>query len=905
MNPKLVISALILLIGSGWFPFSDLARGQYHVDFESAVPSWKRSESDCVVASHRWKQTRVNDPKLRNRFERIEFQNGPGAQLFIAHDVRPALVIPELNPSVRIRMARPGARLYARVVLPKTPAPDGKGPMKVLLRGPTYQKQDQWQTLSFDQLGTGFDEILQQEIWLLRTKHANVTSQGAYLDKLAINIYTGEGTHRVDLDDLKVDGWVTDQDITEYNEQPNGGQVRPASFNQDQESGRVKSLANLDGSVLLVNKQPFFPRIIQHRGESFEYLKALGFNVLELERTATEQQLRSAQKLDLWLICPPPSSVGLKPIEFQFDRVLAWTVGNQLDARDLPVVEQRVREIRESDRRYGRPIMGHAVAEWSQLSRLTDIVGAGIEPIGTSFLASQYSQWLLRRKALVGDSKPIWADVQTELTPALVSQIKTLTLQVPPIPVEPQQIKYLCYEAIAGGCRGLRFRSTNRLDGVDPVSRLRAMTLEWTNRHLLQLEPWIVGGALMGAIPLPDAGPELTVTALNTNRSRLLLVQRSTHHEQYLAGDMPLTKTSFHDSSSPYTNNAYLIGTSGLQTLPNARSVTGIKIDINDCPSLAAVVLTQDPLVVNQLTRSYQAVGQQTMLSLHAELTRQWLAIEQLIVAQINNMGRSSDQIQGLLADAAAASGTAQSMLQQGNDQVAEQYLLQADQRLASVRRELIIDPLGMFQSKTSAPLTTHASLIPLHWELAARLGEGQWSPNSLPGGDFEDLEMMQSHGWQNRRLDHPATTTNVHLVPPAAVDGRYGLKMTVEPRPGNSSNMTLESPPLQIESPVVSVRAGQLIRIHGWINVPEVITGSLDGLRITDSLGGPEMAERIPITNGWQEFTLYRGAPNHGQISVRFELTGFGTALLDEVTIRTIDLPVARQADVPGTESR
>ena len=60
----------------------------------------------------------------------------------------------------------------------------------------------------------------------------------------------------------------------------------------------------------------------------------------------------------------------------------------------------------------------------------------------------------------------------------------------------------------------------------------------------------------------------------------------------------------------------------------------------------------------------------------------------------------------------------------------------------------------------------------------------------------------------------------------------------------------------------------------------------------ITDSLGGAELAERVPVTSGWQEFTLYRGASKDSDVTVTFSLTGYGQALIDEVTIRTIDLP-------------
>ena len=73
---------------------------------------------------------------------------------------------------------------------------------------------------------------------------------------------------------------------------------------------------------------------------------------------------------------------------------------------------------------------------------------------------------------------------------------------------------------------------------------------------------------------------------------------------------------------------------------------------------------------------------------------------------------------------------------------------------------------------------------------------------------------------------------------------------------------------------------------------MPKVISNSQDGLTITDSLGGETLAERIPVTEGWQEFTLYRGVPRDGEITVTLGLSGIGTAMVDEMTIRVVDLP-------------
>ncbi len=194
-----------------------------------------------------------------------------------------------------------------------------------------------------------------------------------------------------------------------------------------------------------------------------------------------------------------------------------------------------------------------------------------------------------------------------------------------------------------------------------------------------------------------------------------------------------------------------------------------------------------------------------------------------------------------------------------------------------------------MFPSKSSSPLITHSSLIPLHWELANRLGSSTWNPNGLAGGDFENLAQMTQSGWENRRLDDANLTTKVELSDAAVIDGSYGLRMSVQ---ANNSAQPVDATPLWITSPRVPVKRGQFVRIHGWVKIPQVIQGNPDGLMIIDSLGGLEMAERIPFTEDWQEFTLYRGVSDTGELQVTFALTGIGEVMLDEVTIRTVELP-------------
>jgi hypothetical protein len=110
---------------------------------------------------------------------------------------------------------------------------------------------------------------------------------------------------------------------------------------------------------------------------------------------------------------------------------------------------------------------------------------------------------------------------------------------------------------------------------------------------------------------------------------------------------------------------------------------------------------------------------------------------------------------------------------------------------------------------------------------------------------------------------------------------------------------MWLVSAPMQVE-------AGRVMLIHGWVNIPKRIVGSVDGLLILDSISGEPLAERILQTKDWQEFSLYRAVPRSGPMTVTFALCGLGEAFLDDVTVQSIDRPVLATAPQnvapPGT---
>ena len=729
--------------------FCQPVAGQFVNDFESPVTSWQLRETDCRDLRKGMEHRRVNETEAQNRVEQFFFDAGQGTKIFVSHEIPAAFIIPDLQASVRVKGERAGIQLMVRVVLPETNSPSGDGPMRTLIPGPIYTDAGRWQNLA---IGHSDDmaEKLQEKIWVLRREYGrHVSDKNAFIDAVVLNLYSEPGTQRCQIDDLVVSGIVDASKVKENGAPKKNSKVQPVGFQENRESR--PSLSLRDGSVVEVKQKPFFALIARHHGEPFSFLKSLGFNTIELASAATDQQLREAEQLDMWLICPPPASAGLRDISFSFDRVLAWTTGSRLSGKNLKNVRERIREIRESDLRTGRPVVGHVQADWRAMGQELDVIMMGVSPIGSSFIASGYSDWIRKRSQLIGNSKPIWADVQAEISPSMSRQVASIATQVPPVPVDAQQIKFLVYQAIAGGSRGLRFVTHSRLDAADPESRLRAQTIQWAIESARQLEPWAVAGALMNDV---DTGNHrLKVTAINNPQSRLLIIQRPTHHEQYCCGDVPLESISFVDSATTFTNRVYRLTELGMTPLANLRNHGGIQITLEDCPFVAAVVMTQDPSVIAQHNDPSLRASQ--MLNLHTQITSQWIAIMQLVDQQMSRLGRTSASASGALNESINAFRKANELMISGTPAMGIGFLNRADERLAFARRELLTEPLGKFQSKTSSPFLTHVSLVPIHFQVANQLSGAVWEHNGLPGGDFENLPLMTK-----KRLGKPASRT-------------------------------------------------------------------------------------------------------------------------------------------------
>jgi len=326
------------------------ADGPWHEGFEGPNATWRPAGADLeyrVEVQGRYR----GGAHTGQSSEQIRVIAANGSYIYFSHPVPPSRITSELAPSVWLKADRPGLQILGRIVLPNLIDPRTRQPVAVYVRGTSYAQVGIWEQLRIENV----PRELQHQVWVLNRQFAReVDTRGAYMDRIWLNVYGGPGTTNVAIDDLEVSGVV---EAGQQSESPDPERRNPDSASRDPqdrepigERGAARPIWNagltsaspllhevkLDGSVLLVDGHPFFPRILRYQGEPLDLVLKSGFNAIRLIQPPPPELLTDAERLGLWIICPPPvwassSAAGnqtrLAPIGSAYDIVLAWHLG--------------------------------------------------------------------------------------------------------------------------------------------------------------------------------------------------------------------------------------------------------------------------------------------------------------------------------------------------------------------------------------------------------------------------------------------------------------------------------------------------------------------------------------------------------------------------------------------------
>ncbi len=652
----------------------------------------------------------------------------------------------------------------------------------------------------------------------------------------------------------------------------------------------------MNGSVLLVDGQPFFPRAIEYRGEPLDLLRRLGFNTIWLDQLPDDRFLTQARHADLWVVCPPPTparldlpeepSPAVAPLGPQYDGVLCWDLGHDLDEGQLSAVRRWAQQLRMADRA-GRPLICHARTHLLAYSRAADALLLDRRPLGSSLELSQYSAWIRQQPRLARPGTPVWTTVQTQLPAEAVEQHRLLDPQATvSAGVQPEQLRLLVYQAVAAGSRGLLVLSAGPLSADDPDTRFRAAALELLNLEMQLIEPWAAAGTLVAFVNSGD--PQVNGALLRAERARLLMPMWSAPGAQFVPGQSAANNLQFTVPGLPESTLAYQLVPGHARVLKHKRVTGGTRITLDEFGLTDLVLLAHDPMIVGAIMQRTAAIGRRAA-QLHLDIaSTKYQRVTQLVPALAGRGLLPAETNSWLLA--------AQNSLRRGeqfraarNDPDAYIEAARALRALRLVERAAWERATAELPSATTSPVAVAWQMLPAHSRLTDWISASRPGPNLLPAGEFDRLDALMGAGWCNWQRAPAGVAAKVELSAAAGRGGGLGLLLWARAESADTAPAVLESPPIVVSSPPINVQAGQLLCIHGWVKIPAELTAGVDGLTVFDSLGGEPLAAHLHHTAGWQRVLLYRVAARSGAMQVHFVLSGLGEVHLDDFAVTAL----------------
>lgn len=820
-------------------------------------------------------------------------------------------VLDEFAGRLWIKSNRPGVQLAARIVMPRTQDPASGTHSTTIVAGPRYRDVGRWELLTLTQLTA----LLADQVRVLRAASStNVDSREAYVDAIVLIVPGGPGGTAVWTDALDVDGVlmssIGEDSLAKSND---------ATFSTNKSSGwrqetvpssadalRPAAEVELRGATLTLAGHPFLPRAIEWNGERLALLATRGFNTVWTKEPPTADQSVEAAQSDLWFICTPPrpDDIAEGGLDAELGRVLAWHLGTPTATNEVDYYRRWAESVRESDPRPGRPILIAPRSDWLAYSRIADVLIAE-HPAGGRLSESQYTNWLKGLRLLARPGTPFWAIIPTQFERSITKQVSVLSgTQIAGVSVDQRRAESIIRAASVNACHGFLFQTESRLDSGDESTKFRAQFLERANRKLELIEPFLTLGKNVGQVVTMDRAT--TATMLQVDRARLLVPSGIHDGESFASGrNVAFSANGVAAYLVPgvsETSEAFQLSPAELGPLRTERVAGGTRI--NAANARGMVLIAEDPSVAaGYRHRNAQRARQAAELERDLAIAHARMFADR--ARQLGRMGVESSMLQQAVDRANAEIGRSKSLVADRNAADAYRHAASARRILAEAaedqRRKS--DRSGVLRS---TPFAVSSEMVVLEADFEKSLATRRPGENQLLGGGFEDLQQLVGSGW--RHLDNPlaGVACHVELSPVGPYDGRNCLVLSAGAVPGSPAPEVVGRPLVRIVSPPIHVSAKTVIEITGWVRVVQPITGSIDGLEIVDSLGGPELGLRLTETSGWQPFQLIRGVPETGDFTLEFSLTGLGTACLDGVTIRPLSPPATQPlpavtADPPG----
>ncbi|HYO25908.1 MAG TPA: hypothetical protein VEQ85_13275, partial [Lacipirellulaceae bacterium] len=758
----------------------------------------------------------------------------PGQTAALGYPVHSAPVIDELRLEAWVWCSRPGVQLGAVVVLPRSVDPATGNPRELILRSDVTAPAGSWQRLYLE----GVPKLLQRHARVARAKYGpDVNEAGAAISHLVVLAPGGSGPTDVWVDQVALYG------VLQTRTNPPGGRST-GDAEVDLAAAWSQATGAAEGASARTPRRdpPAMPRIIEWQGEPFALLQGMGFDAVRMGRLANATELAEAERLGLWLVCPPPplEVIDARGIGPEYDGVLAWDLGELADDSDVALATEWARAIRRREAAQTRPIVLRPSAMPREASRLAEVVVLGRPMVGSTASWDEYSAWLARTRRLGRPGAATWAAVDTQRTPNVAAQLAALGAVNPAAgPASYAHLSRAITSAVTARPRGFWFQSQTSLAAPDPETRMRALALVLTNLRLGMIEPWLAGGKL--ATPAMSSRGDLTALVLTVERSHLVIPIRWTDRRAdapaaplgiaaprgaglrsyepaaaAVAQRMPGhggnaayqdESVTFVLPSVPESCEAHLLTVAGPRQAPTRRVTGGLSVTVPQLPDDGELLLTEDGYAfpqVERYLRQYAAQGARARVELAALSRQQARAAAHGMSAGLFQMVGAQHE----LAAADAAMAAVHRTLASQDFAAAFARAEQADGALEALRQR-VYRTMWPDEDLGTSPARGDWSSLPV-LEQAAILAAGSAQPFSLvPAGEFESLEDLLQAGWRRSEAQQPGIAGAVRLSPDTPHGGQYCLELEARATAGTGAPPALATAPVWITSPSLQAPPG------------------------------------------------------------------------------------------------
>ncbi|MCH8828802.1 MAG: hypothetical protein IID45_04415, partial [Planctomycetes bacterium] len=828
-----------------------------------------------------------------------------------------------------------GPTLFLRVVFPQHKDPRTGELLTTYVRGERYATPGRWRQL----VCRPTDKQIRSRIRQLRNQFndPNITSSGMYVDRVLLSGRMDPGEVEIAIDELRFGPLVRARPVANADSR----RVTPAVARENSDDVRLPFEFRLDR--LLVAGYPFFPRMVAYHNESLDALKELGVNVVWVPRLNDAQLLSGLRRRGLWATATPPrarlrrgvitaSTLPVPRFGAETSSILFWNAGTRIPSSARKEIITWLDNVRQADAVTDRPVMGDVVGSERIYSRHISMLGVSRHMLNTSFSFKQYRDWLIQKRTTARPGSFIWTWIQTEPSSAISRNRRAAGL--PPIVIEPEQIRLQVYAALAAGCRGLGYWKTSRLDGDLPGARERRLVIAQLNLELELLAPWLSTGTVVSQRPFYVEPPaldkigqrrldfrssargqaqraallrarvaqvrrqaertgELEAAVIRSEHGLLLLPIWYQTNAQFVPGRMT-AKNATIIMRVPESASAWEVTTTGIHSLVHKRVTGGMQITIPQLDQTTAVIVSSNHKLIAQLRRRISGMAANSA-RFSIELARAKLKRVRVVDSALRKLGVGQPDAPQLLAKAAYSLQQAESSRRRGRYDSARLESNTTLQLLRILQRAHWDHAVESLSSPVSSPQTIAFQSLPEHWRLVALLGRSGNGKdvNLLRSGDFEDFDTMVAEGWKHRQNKVPGVVAAAELSP-SGYKSNYALRLIAVPQTGTDPPVLVTRHPVTVTTPPMTVRSGQIVTVSGWVRVVSPITGSLDGAMLYDSIVGHVGAIRWKEKSAWHRFSLIRPVRKSGPFTLTMSLSGLGEVQFDNLQV-TVHRPATR----------